>query len=181
MFERKKGTGIYRQRSDRDKDGNVKSTHCGTVVSGRTTYSSAYEIATSGSIVETDAIITELYDKEGLGTVHIAKRLLSEHNIGKPVAPDTAITGEPMVMNPEVPLDKNVIQRRLETIGVWRGDRRKKHVVEDKNEEVVLLKARVDDLEFALAREMEERAILKGLRAECVAENVRLRAVLDSH
>ena len=159
----------------------VVTTHHGIVDPTRPTPCSAYGIAAGTNLTETDAIITELYDKEGLGTVRIAKRLLSEHNIGKPVAPDTAVTGEPMVMNPEVPLDKNVIQRRLEALGVWRGDRRKKHVVEDKNEVVGLLKARVDDLEFALSREREERAILKGLRAECVAENVRLRAVLDSH
>ena len=155
----------------------VVTTHHGVV---HPSNQDPYSIAVGEDRKETDAIITELYDKEGLGTVHIAKRLLSEHNIGKPVAPDTAVTGEPMIMNPEVPLDKNVIQRRLETLGVWRGDRRKKHVVEDRNE-VVVLQARIDDLEFALSREREERAILRGLHAGCVAENVRLRAVLDSH
>jgi len=180
MFERKKGNGIYRQRSDRDADGNVKSTHCGTVVSGRVAHTSAYEMATGGSIWETDAIITELYEKEGLGTVAISNRLLKEHGIGRPVAPDVAFTGEQMVMMPEEALGKNVIQKRLETLGVWRGDRRKKRVVEDKNEVVVLLKKWVDDLEFALSREREEREILKGLHAECVAENIRLRAIVDS-
>jgi len=124
MFERKKGNGIYRQRSDRDADGNVKSTHCGTAVSGRVAHTSAYEMATGGSIWETDAIITELYEKEGLGTVRIAERLLSEFDIGKPMAQDT--TGLDKEMWAEEPLGKNVIEKRLKILGVWKGDRRKK-------------------------------------------------------
>ena len=176
MFERKKGNGIYRQRSDRDKDGNVKSTHCGTVVSGRVSNASAYDLAVGGRMWEIDHIITELYEKKGDGTVNIANRLLKEFNIGKPVAQDTTGLGKEMWA--EEPLNKNVIEKRLKELGIWKGDRRKKKSNEDKDGQIIVLKKRIDELEYELSREREERGIAKKQLVACTEKNAVLNVRL---
>ena len=147
----------------------VVTTHHGPVNPESRTRSDAYMTATGMRMEEIDHIITELYEKKGVGIVNIANRLLTEFNIGKPVAQDT--TGLDKEMWAEEPLGKNVIEKRLKILGIWKGDRRKKKSKEDKAGQVAVLEKRINDLEYELSREKEERAILKQAHIKCMAEN----------